>query len=294
MPISNNRYNLKQFEARVSYNRKLLSYPGATYYLIELLTSNKLAELAPGQFMMIKCGGDTLLRRPISIHSAPSDNVFQLLYALSSANIQDSGSRVNRSCEVKSSNEIGKNLLSKLKPDDKIDIIGPLGNGYSISNKAKSLLLIAGGIGIAPLRFLAERAVTMNKSVTILMGARFPNGLYPRHLLPSNANVITIVENCDNNSLYKEGLVVDLLPQYLEDHDQVFACGPNAMYGAMSDVLKKCCYKGSVQVSLEVRMGCGFGVCYGCSIKTRQGMKRVCQEGPVFNIKDIIWQEVKI
>lgn len=285
---------MKQFEARVVSNRKLLSYPGATYYLIELLTPNKLAEFSPGQFVMINCGGNTFLRRPISIHSAQADNVFQLLYALSSTNIQNLKSRLNRSYEIKISNEIGKNLLSKLKPDDRINVIGPLGNGYSISSKAKSLLLIAGGIGIAPLRFLAERALSLNKSVTILMGARLPNGLYPRRLLPSKANVVNIVENCGNNSNHKKGLVIDLLPQYLEDHDQIFACGPHTMYEAMYNVLKKYRYTNPVQVSLEVRMGCGFGVCYGCSIKTAAGMRRVCRDGPVFNIDDIIWQEVKI
>jgi len=82
------------------------------------------------------------------------------------------------------------------------------------------------------------------------------------------------------------------LPSYLKDADQVFACGPLAMLEQLARTPG--IRSRPVQVSLEVRMGCGAGACYGCSIRTTHGMKRVCREGPIFDIKDIIWQEVCI
>jgi dihydroorotate dehydrogenase electron transfer subunit len=130
--------------------------------------------------------------------------------------------------------------------------------------------------------------------VTILLGARYPGALYPSTLLPQATKVISIVENNDVKSLFRHGNVVEMIPEYISEADQVFACGPVAMYIAMKDTMQKWPAEKPVQISLEVRMGCGFGVCYGCSIRTRQGMKRICKEGPVFNINDIIWQEVKI
>ena len=88
--------------------------------------------------------------------------------------------------------------------------------------------------------------------------------------------------------------MADLIPEYLTKVDQVFACGPEAMYETMQRHMNSWPVEKPVQVSLEVRMGCGVGACYSCSIRTRQGMKRVCKEGPVFDINDIIWQEVRI
>ena len=284
---------MKQFKARVISNKILLRYPGAQYHLMDLFAEDNFTEFIPGQFIMLKCGGDTLLRRPISIHSVLSANIIELLYALSS-DTQYSQSRSHQDYEIRIGTAKGRILLSQLKPDNEVDIIGPLGNGYTIYDRSKSLLLVAGGIGIAPLRFLAERATSMHKPITLLMGARDTNGLYPPSLLPETANIVNIAENVDMHSPCPKGVVTDLLPQYIDANDQVFACGPVAMYQAMEEKLIKHHIDKPVQVSLEVRMGCGFGACYGCSIKTRQGMKRVCKDGPVFNIKDIIWQEVKL
>ena len=284
---------MKQFKARVISNKVLLRYPGTKYYLMDLVVDNECGEFMPGQFIMLKCGGDTLLRRPISVHSVLSDQVIEILYALSSGN-QSATPCPHESSESRFSLEKGKTLLSQLKKGKEIDIIGPLGNGYTIDDTSKSLLLVAGGIGIAPLRFLAERASSLGKSVNLLMGAKYYGGLYPRSLLPETINVVSIVENISRHSHYLKGLVTDLLLQYMGNCDQVFACGPVAMYQTISDKLKKSAVDKPVQISLEVRMGCGFGLCYGCSIKTRQGMKRVCKDGPVFKIKDIIWEEVKL
>jgi dihydroorotate dehydrogenase electron transfer subunit len=169
-------------------------------------------------------------------------------------------------------------------------LIGPAGNGFYIDPSAQSILLVAGGIGIAPLKFLAESAVALGKTVTLLIGARTSAAVYPPEDLPASAELLIAT---DDGSMGTKATVIELIPDYLKRGDQIFACGPEAMYEALNHSLDARKVKNPAQVSLEVRMGCGTGVCYSCSIRTKQGMKRVCKEGPVFNIRDIIWQEVR-
>jgi dihydroorotate dehydrogenase electron transfer subunit len=267
---------LKQLNARVISNEEVLHCEGAVYFLMQLEAPAIAAAGLPGQFLMLKCGKNSLLRRPLSIHSASPDGRVQLLYQV--------GVAAEGGAEGK-----GTGWLSKLRKGDSVDVIGPLGNGFNIAAGSRSLLLAAGGIGIAPLGFLAERAVSAGLEVVLLMGARSAAGMLPQNMLPSGTNCIFTT---DDGSKGRKGLVTDILPQYLEHADQVFACGPQPMLERMAAMPAT----GSrpVQVSLEVRMGCGTGACYGCSIRTLRGMKRVCREGPVFDIKDIIWQEVSI
>ena len=267
---------MKQLNARVISNDRVLHYHGAVYFLMQIEAASIAADCLPGQFLMLKCGGDSILRRPISIHGITPDGRVQLLY------------RVGVAAEG-GTEGVGTVWMSKLKKGDGIDVIGPLGNGFVVAPGSRSLLLVAGGIGIAPLGFLAQRAVSAGLGVVLLMGARSAAGILPQNMLPSKA---TCIFTTDDGSKGLKGAVTDILPRYLERADQVFACGPPAMLEKMAAIPGI----GSrpVQVSLEVRMGCGAGACYGCSIRTRRGMKRVCREGPVFDIKDIIWQEVSI
>ena len=89
-------------------------------------------------------------------------------------------------------------------------------------------------------------------------------------------------------------MITDVLPDFIDWADQIYACGPLAMYQRIASQRQQQHVKKTIQISLEVRMGCGLGACYGCSIKTRHGMKQVCKDGPVFNLEEILWQEVKI
>jgi dihydroorotate dehydrogenase electron transfer subunit len=266
-------YKLKQLNARVISNAEFLSYPGATYFLLRINAPEIAATSKPGQFCMLKCGADSLLRRPLSIHAATPSGEIAFLY-------DDKGK--------------GKSWLARMAVGAELDIIGPLGNGFDIEEKADNILLAAGGIGIAPLSFLAERAVGLGKHVTLLAGARCSKGLYPGNLLPPGITIIEVVESREDNNDLPLGKLTDFLPGYIDNADQIFACGPQGMLEAISNQVDNKAIAKPVQVSLEVRMGCGLGTCYGCSIKTRRGMQRVCKEGPVFNIKDIIWQEVTI
>ncbi|GAH83303.1 unnamed protein product, partial [marine sediment metagenome] len=209
------------------------------------------------------------LRRPLSIHQLADDTKLAFLFTV-----------VGK----------GTHWLAQCQAGDNIDILGPLGNGYAINPQSRNLLLLAGGMGIAPLCFQTQQALNQGRSVRLLLGASTATQLYPSKLLPAKIEVVTATEDGTGG---KKGVLTDFLPDFAGWADQIFACGPMAMYHEMA--LKKQELKlerKPVQVSLEVRMGCGRGVCYGCTVKTKQGLKQVCQDGPVFELDDILWEEL--
>ncbi len=252
---------MKQVLATVISNIKITS----DYYLMWLESPEIAAEARPGQFIMVRCGGDTLLRRPLSVHQVDGDKM-ALLFTI-----------VGR----------GTDWLSQRKAGDDIDIFGPLGNSFSINPDSQKLLLVAGGIGIAPIRFLADAANKQSKNITLLMGAQQAVQHLSTELLPSP---MKLVISTDDGSMGNNGPSTLSIPHEANQADQIFACGPVGMYQTMAQMpeLKN----KSVQVSLEVRMGCGRGICYGCTIKTKLGLKKVCQDGPVFDLDDILWDEL--
>jgi len=148
---------------------------------------------------------------------------------------------------------------------------------------------VAGGIGIAPLYFLAHEAVKKGYSVKLLYGT--PNRhRYPDDLLPSKAELISVT---DDGSVGTKGMVTNILPGFVGWADQVFACGPLPMYRDMTRRKRELKLEGKpIQVSLEMRMGCGLGICYACTVKTKDGLKQVCKDGPVFDLDDILWDEL--
>ena len=230
----------------------------------------------PGQFITVRCG-DFTLRRPFSIHQVSSREIALLF------KVTGSGTR----------------WLSQRQKHHRIDILGPLGKGFSIEPSAKNLLLVAGGIGIAPLAFLMQYASSRHK-MTLIHGAITAAELYIERYQPTSINYqgVQFIPVTEDGSMGKKGMATDILPDFLDRADQVYACGPVDMYKTMAGIsrrtrqsnlkLRKC------QVSLEVRMGCGFGACYGCTIDTKKGLKQICRDGPVFELNDIIWQEVRI
>ena len=223
----------------------------------------------PGQFVTVQCGQELTLRRPLSIHQVANSGELHLLFSI-----------VGK----------GTSWLSHRQEGETLDLLGPLGNGFSIEPASRKLILVAGGIGIAPLTFLAQQALSEGKAVTLLLGARTAAGLYPQRLLPGGTQTIFATEDGSSGT---KGLITDILPDFVDWADQIYACGPLAMYQTIATQRQQRHAKKPVQVSLEVRMGCGLGACYGCSIRTKRGMKQVCRDGPVFDLDDIIWQEVK-
>jgi len=255
---------LKQIGAAIISNSEII--PGV--YLTWLDSPQIAATAQPGQFVMVRCGEETLLRRPLSIHQLADESGGAKLALLFTV--------------------VGKGTqwLSQRKVGDNLDLLGPLGNGYAIHSSARNLLLLAGGIGIAPLRFLSQKAVSQGYSVRLLLGAATASQLYPGHLLPSEIELITATED---GTVGKKGMITDFLPDFIDRADQVFACGPTRMYQTMASQNLK---RKPAQISLEVRMGCGLGTCYGCTLKTKSGLKQVCTDGPVFDLQDIVWDEL--
>ncbi len=223
---------------------------------------------SPGRFLMIHCsdGCDPLLPRPMSFHrfrDSGGERQFAILY------------------DVRGS---GTALLSQRKPGDELPLFGPLGRGYSVSPHAQNLLLVAGGVGIAALIALADQAIAAGQSVTLLQGARSAGKLYPPELLPREVEALS---STDDGSAGHHGYVTDLLPQYLPWADQVFACGPTPMFAGMANVVREARSRKPVQALLEERMGCGTGICYGCAVFTRKGVRLVCRDGPRFELRSV-------
>jgi dihydroorotate dehydrogenase electron transfer subunit len=256
---------MNQLKAPVVSNIEVL----ADIYLMWLEAPSIAGEAKPGQFVMANCGGDTYLPRPLSVHRVDG-NQLALLFSV-----------------------VGKGTtrLAQMGKGDTVSLFGPLGTGFSISERARNLLLVAGGMGIAPLYFLAEVAAGQRKKVTLINGARskdcllpvsLPQKYYEKGLPPAGINVVAAT---DDGSEGFKGLATQLIPHYLKGIDQVFACGPVAMYRSMAKMAE---LKGKdVQLSLETMMGCGVGVCYGCTIKTKSGMRQVCKDGPVFEMGEL-------
>jgi dihydroorotate dehydrogenase electron transfer subunit len=242
-------------------------------YLIWLEAPEIAAEARPGQFVMVACGGDTFLPRPFSLHRVDGKQA-ALLFKV-----------------------VGKGTLwlSQRKKGETLDIFGPLGNGFTINPESQNLMLVGGGIGIAPLCFLADYALGQGKKVTVIQGAKAASGLLPvscsqelfeKGVMPASFEVLNCTE--DGSEGFR-GLATGLMPHYLKNIDQVLACGPAAMYRTMA--LMPELKDKDVQLSLEIMMGCGTGVCYGCTIKTKSGLKQVCQDGPVFEMNEVEWGE---
>ena len=238
-------------------------------YLFRLEAPEIAQTARPGQFVMVRCGKETILPRPFSIHNVDGSQISILLSVVGK----------------------GTGWLALKKKGDTLDIFGPLGSGFTINPRSQNLLLVAGGIGIAPLRFLAERAAGLGKKVIIIIGARSRESLLPinasqslynKGMLPASFQCVNATE--DGSEGFK-GMATQLIPHYLKNIDQVFACGPAAMYRTMAQMPE---LKGKdVQLSLEIMMGCGVGVCYGCTIRTKNGLKQVCKDGPVFGMGEV-------
>jgi dihydroorotate dehydrogenase electron transfer subunit len=223
---------------------------------------------SPGRFLMIHCGDayDPLLPRPMSFHRfrrVEGERQFAILYDVRGR---------------------GTALLSEHKRGDVLPVFGPLGRGYSIGSQVQDVLLVAGGLGVAAVIALAEEAIAANRSVTLLQGARSASKLYPPELLPQEVEAVSAT---DDGSTGHHGVVTDLLPEYLPWADQVFACGPTPMFAGMAKVVREARSRKPVQALLEEHMGCGTGICYGCAVFTRRGVRLVCRDGPRFELRSV-------
>ena len=173
----------------------------------------------------------------------------------------------------------GTKEMSDFEVGKKLKCLIGLGNGFNIRTDIKPVL-IAGGIGIAPFTAVIKKYNSLGIKPTLIYGARSKDDL----VVVDEIKDLADIHMCtDDGSYGVKGNVVDLIKHLNLNVDYYYACGPYRMLEAVANAF------GDGEVSLEARMGCGFGACMGCSIKTLNGPKRVCKEGPVFIGKEVIW-----
>lgn len=254
----------RYFKARISENRQLNS--GHNLLMLVPLTGTN--EPLPGQFYMIgtgACNYDPLLKRPFSLFRK-RDNTLQILYRIRG---------------------MGTSLINNLGEGAILDILGPLGNSYPMPAHEETPVIIAGGIGIAPLFSLAER---LAGKAYVFYGARTRDELFFLDELKVFAKELFI--STDDGSSGEKGTIIDSVSSFLAHrasritHHVIYACGPMPMFESLRDIVRG---RGiTTYISLEENMACGIGACLGCVVNTVDGHKSVCKEGPVFLINDVL------
>lgn len=254
------------------YNEQLVivenSRLNERYFLLKLERESPLPEILPGQFVniLVKDSPSTFLRRPISVNLVDrTHNRLWLLVAIVGE---------------------GTRHLSRLQAGDALDLLYPLGNSFTIPEKTTDqVLLCGGGVGTAPMLYLGKTLKENGFSPVFLLGARKENDLLQ---LDEFAKWGTVCTTTEDGSFGEKGFVTQ--HSVLNDvrFDHIFVCGPTPMMRAMAHYAAE---KGiDCEVSLENKMACGVGACLCCVEKTTNGNECVCTKGPVFNIKDLLWQ----
>jgi len=259
-----------QVKVKIASHKKLKN----NYWHLEFESGLIAKSACPGQFVEVKVSDETdpLLRRPISIHSVSKTKV-RIIYEVIGP---------------------GTQILSGKIRGDFLDVIGPLGNGFKYGRTTKKsdqgkTILVAGGMGVAPLVFLAEK-IRLDRPI-VLIGARKKEQVLC--LGEFKALGCKVIIATDDGSLGFKGKVTELLKEILIKENQInkpeniYACGPQLMLKAVSEI--SCENNIASQLSLETHMACGFGACLGCVVSTKSGYKRVCKDGPVFSGKELTW-----
>jgi dihydroorotate dehydrogenase electron transfer subunit len=242
---------------------------GGEYFRLRLRPARAFAA-EPGQFVMVKTadGIDPLLRRPFSIHRMISgaSGEFEVLFRAVGA---------------------GTRLLARSHVGDRLDVLAPLGHGFRLQSRRP--LLVGGGVGVAPLLFLAEAFLARDVTPKLLLGGRKDRDILCHEDFGCLA--VPCAFATEDGSLGEPGLVTRLLERELAQDSEgssIYACGPMAMLTA---VARLCRARGvPCQVSLEAHMACGVGACLGCVVPgTRAPYLRVCKEGPVLDADEVRW-----
>ncbi|MFC1533898.1 dihydroorotate dehydrogenase electron transfer subunit [Thermodesulfobacteriota bacterium] len=258
-------------EIKVIFNKRIT----ADTFLMGFSSSEIATESKPGQFVMIrvKTGIDPFLRRPFSICGIGEDDLVYVLYRV-----------IGR----------GTAIMAETGEGERLSIIGPLGKGFKIPESDNKVLLVSGGIGVAPLFFLAQ--VMKARDIEFLMGFGSSEEIIDIDRI-YDLSIGTSIATDDGTKGYS-GMVTDLLDEYLNHHQvrmdsfSLIACGPLAM---LKRVASMALYrKIPCQVSLEAVMACGLGACQGCAVRGSARERQisyyhVCKDGPVFPAHTINW-----
>jgi len=225
----------------------------------------------PGQFVMVRTGDglDPLLRRPFSIHQVVAGGLVQILFKV-----------------------IGKGTreLASMESGRKLDMLGPVGSGFAIADESQHIL-VGGGIGIAPLLFLAGHILEKSEPlpIKVLLGARTKDEIFTLkgdfESMGLKVDAIT-----EDGTLGKQGLVTDLMVDLQQEKPvMIYGCGPYPMLRAVAGTCRNNNWK--CQVSLETMMACGLAACLGCAVlrADMKGYVHACKDGPVFDADDVAW-----
>ncbi|PLX65713.1 MAG: dihydroorotate dehydrogenase electron transfer subunit [Denitrovibrio sp.] len=244
------------------------------YYLLEIKCEEFVREAKVGQFIMINTRhqdytNDPLLRRPLGVANIEGDK-FSLVYMI-----------VGK----------GTRLLSECQKDTEISFSAPLGSTFTLLRKKRTALL-AGGIGIAPVYWLAKTLKEAGCVVDLYYGGRTMDDVVLLEELKETTDHLVVTT--DDGSAGIKGLVTDPFGENVNSYDQIYACGPKGMLRAVSEIAMGADVP--VEVSLDERMACGLGACLGCIIYVKEGdetlQKRCCVEGPVFDGSKVVWDTV--
>ena len=240
--------------------------------LTDMVLENKnlASESKKGQFLHIDCGGDTFLRRPISICDANAENgTTRIIF-------QTRGH--------------GTELLAAKKVGDDIDVLGPLGHGFPVESKSIALL-VGGGFGVAPLYFLAKRRAALGLESVLFVGGRTKDDLLEIEAFEKIG--IKVFTATNDGSAGVKGFVVAPLDEEIVKLRQqgiefeLFTCGPDGLLKAVSERALSLGVPG--WISVDRHMICGVGACFACIQKTVRGNSRCCIEGPIFRAEDLVW-----
>ena len=255
---------MQHTEVRVVETAEVYPNTFVSWYEGRDLTANAV----PGQFVMVQPreGLDPLIPRAFSFYrfrESGGERHFALLYSVIGE---------------------GTEIMSEHRPGDLVTMTGPLGQGFQVRHAARNLLLVGGGVGIAPLVALADDQIARGASIVLCFGARDATGVYPAELLPPEVEYAVATEN---GSTGHQGLVTDLFAENLTWADASFACGPVPMFRSMAEHVRQDRMQRQVQILMETEMACGLGICYGCAVFTRRGVRLCCKDGPRFNLLDV-------
>jgi dihydroorotate dehydrogenase electron transfer subunit len=239
------------------------------------ISSPQIARQAhPGQFIMVKTSQDhyPLLRRPFSIFFADETHLDLFFQRIG----------------------IGTHLLGKREPEDVLDIIGPLGKGFTIraEDRRKTAALVGGGRGIAPLYFLAHRLRARGIEARVFYGAKTLKDLPLKTHIDENGFALSC--STEDGSYGFKGLITEVFESELDNLKPavIYSCGPEAMLRQIAQTAVK--NNIPAELSLESVMGCGFGACWGCVKKIKKdnavNWTKICEEGPVFRVDEIVWE----
>jgi len=248
------------YDFRVQQNRRL----STNYFVLDLECPEKLPEILPGQFaeVLVNNSASTYLRRPFSIYDVDYEmNTLKML-------IKTVGN--------------GTNSLSELKAGNILNVIFPLGNSFSLPD-GNTVLLVGGGVGIAPMLYLTKFLKSKGTIVDVLIGGRTKDDILEPGLYSPYANVFIAT---DDGSLGEKGIVTQhSIFSGNAGYSRVYACGPDPMMKAVAGLA----YSMGIpcEVSLENLMACGIGACLCCIVETDEGNKTTCVEGPVFDSRKL-------